>query len=51
MEISEGAPLKPEIESQQQIREIFSVLASLTRDMDSVKHTLEQVHCVFNQDL
>ena len=46
VEISEGVPLKPEIEAQQQIREIFSVLASLTRDMDSVKHTLEQVHCV-----
>ena len=43
MEISEGGPLRPEIEAQQQIREIFSVLASLTRDMDSVKHTLEQV--------
>ena len=33
VEISEGVPLKPEIEAQQQIREIFSVLASLTRDI------------------
>ena len=51
VEISEGVPLKPEIEAQQQIREIFSVLASLTRDMDSVKHTLEQVHCVWQNNL
>jgi len=30
-------------QQQQQIAEIFTILASLTRDMDSVKHTLEQL--------